>query len=268
MLPVTIVTICFNEEKNITRTIESVLKQSAVDFEYVICDGLSKDHTVEIAKTYEDAFAKRGISYRIFSEKDKGIYDAMNKGIDHANGRYIYFLNAGDWFCDGNVIDRFVISICEDDTPAVIYADYYHVDQHRASRMICDEALLSKRMSIGHPAMVARTDLMRAERFDVTYQIAADYNFVLGLKVRGMKFKHLDFPATYFLANGISSTNTEKTNEELRRILESHGLPYDAVVDHPVSRRQKIIGTIVNAAPTWLWRFWTEKIKHKPWIEY
>ena len=73
--------------------------QTAVNFEYVICDGLSKDRTVAIAQSYQDAFAQKGISYRISSEKDRGIYDAMNKDIDKAEGKYSWFLNAADWLC-------------------------------------------------------------------------------------------------------------------------------------------------------------------------
>lgn len=268
MVAVTIVTVCFNEEKNIARTIESVLKQSTTDCEYIICDGLSKDRTVEIAESYYGAFAKKGISYRVYSEKDQGIYDAMNKGIAHAGGQYIYFLNAGDWFCEELVLERFVTSIRQDSTPAVIYANYYYVNNHRATLVVCDDAFLPERMSIGHPAMVARTDLMREERFDAEYRIAADYNFVLSLKLRGLQFKYLDFAATYFMGGGISSIAIDKTNEELRKIHESHGLLHEDAVLPPMSARQKLIHFIIDHAPTCLWRFWTKTIKHGQWVEY
>lgn len=267
MIAVTIVTICFNEEKNIARTIESVLNQTAIDFEYMICDGLSRDRTVSIAESYREKFAEKGISYRIFSEKDKGVYDAMNKGIDRANGRYIYFLNAGDWFCQEDVLGHFINVIREDSSPAVYYADYYYVDQHRASYIACDDTLLQKTMSIGHPAMVAQTELMRQSHFDLQYRIAADYNFVLGLKMQNLRFQHLDIAATYFMVGGISGV-TEKANEELRRIHESYGLAHEDLVAVPVSRKQRLINAVIKASPTWLWRFYTERIKHEKWIEY
>lgn len=267
MKAVTIVSVCFNEEKNIARTIDSVLKQTTLDYEYIICDGLSKDRTVEIAQSYQERFAQKGISYRVYSQKDAGIFDAMNKGIDLANGQYIFFLNAGDWFCDNYALSHFVEAIREDASPAVYYADYCYVDYHRATRIATDDSLLPQKMSIGHPAMAARTDLMRQMHFDTQYRIAADYNFVLGLKMQGLKFQHLNTTSSYFLSGGISG-KTEKTNIEVRRIHESYGLPHEDIVVRPLSRKQKVINAVVKGIPTWLWRFYTEKIKHGKWIEY
>lgn len=268
MITATIVTVCYNEEKNIARTIESVVSQTTVDYEYIICDGMSKDRTVEIAEQYMERFLEKGVSFRIYSEKDKGIYDAMNKGIARANGEYIYFLNAGDWLCDANVMERFVTSIHKDNSPAIVYSDYYIVRNHRASRMICDDALLLKRMSIGHPAMLAKTDIMRRMLFDTSYSIAADYNFVLGVKMQGLEFKRLDFVASYFLANGVSSVAREQTDEEVGRILNSYGLSYDETAIRTKDRKREFINAIINIMPVRCWRFWTEKIKHAQWIEY
>ena len=191
----------------------------------------------------------------------------MNKGIDRANGQYICFLNAGDWFCAEDVLAHFVEAIRKDASPAVYYADFYYVDQHRAFCTHCDDSLLMQKMSIGHPAMVAKTDLMRQTHFDTQYRIAADYNFVLGLKMQGQQFQHLDIAATYFLAGGISS-EIEKANVELRKIHESYGLPHEDIAVRPLSRKQKIINSVVKVIPTWLWRIYTEKVKHIPWINY
>ena len=107
-MKISIITVAFNEEKNIKKTIESVLNQTSDSFEYIICDGKSADKTVEIAKEYKNTFAEKGISYIINSEKNKGIYDGMNKGIDLATGDYIFFLNAGDWFYSDDVIENVV----------------------------------------------------------------------------------------------------------------------------------------------------------------
>ncbi len=93
-----IITICYNSENEIRRTIESVLAQSYSDFEYVIIDGFSSDSTVSIAEEYKDRFVQKGCSYQIFSEPDKGIYDAMNKGIKKASGEIIGIINSGDWY--------------------------------------------------------------------------------------------------------------------------------------------------------------------------
>ena len=95
---VSVITICFNSEAVIRKTIESVLAQSWPEVEYLIIDGASKDNTVAIAQEYEPAFAEKGYSYHIFSEPDKGIYDAMNKGIKKSTGELIGLINSGDWY--------------------------------------------------------------------------------------------------------------------------------------------------------------------------
>ena len=95
---VSVITICFNSEAVIRKTIESVLAQSWPEVEYLIIDGASKDNTVAIAREYESAFAEKGYSYHIFSEPDKGIYDAMNKGIKKSTGEIIGLINSGDWY--------------------------------------------------------------------------------------------------------------------------------------------------------------------------
>lgn len=97
-MTVTIITICFNSEAVIKKTIESVLNQTYTDIEYIIIDGASKDKTVEIAESYKDSFAEKGIDFKIFSEPDKGIYDAMNKGIAKATGELVGLINSGDFY--------------------------------------------------------------------------------------------------------------------------------------------------------------------------
>ena len=105
-MKISVVTVAFNEEKNIGKTIESVLNQTSNAIEYIICDGKSTDRTVERANSYKERFAKKGIEYIVNSEKDSGIYDGMNKGIDIATGDYIFFLNAGDWFYSDKIIEE------------------------------------------------------------------------------------------------------------------------------------------------------------------
>ena len=93
-----IITVCFNSEKTILRTMESVLNQTVPPFEYIIIDGLSTDSTISIARAQIMRFQEKNIALRIFSEKDKGIYDAMNKGIDKASGDIIGIINSDDYY--------------------------------------------------------------------------------------------------------------------------------------------------------------------------
>ncbi len=97
-ITVSLVTPCFNSAGTIRKTIEAVLAQTVPCKEYFIIDGKSTDGTVEIAREYAAAFAAKGVDYRVFSEKDNGIYDAMNKGIDHATGTLVGIINSDDWY--------------------------------------------------------------------------------------------------------------------------------------------------------------------------
>ena len=95
---VSIVTVCYNSESTVRATIESVLAQTYDKIEYLIIDGASKDNTVAIAEEYKEKFAEKGYEYKIISEKDNGIYDAMNKGINMASGELVGIINSDDWY--------------------------------------------------------------------------------------------------------------------------------------------------------------------------
>lgn len=95
---ISIITVCYNSAATVAKTIESVLAQTYPKIEYILVDGASKDDTVQIARSYEEQFRQKGYAYRIISEKDKGIYDAMNKGIRMATGEIIGMINSDDWY--------------------------------------------------------------------------------------------------------------------------------------------------------------------------
>lgn len=97
-LKFSVITVCFNAEKVIRKTIESVLYQTYPPYEYIIIDGKSADGTLVVINSIRDEFKEKGINLIVVSEKDNGIYNAMNKGIDKASGDFISFLNAGDWY--------------------------------------------------------------------------------------------------------------------------------------------------------------------------
>lgn len=95
---ISIITVCYNSEKTIRDTIESVLNQTYDNVEYWIIDGASKDKTLDIANEYTERFANKGYAYHIISEPDNGIYDAMNKGIRNATGEIVGIINSDDWY--------------------------------------------------------------------------------------------------------------------------------------------------------------------------
>ena len=104
MKKITVVTVSFNAEGTIENTIRSVLDQSYDDFEYLILDGKSTDQTYEIVKSYDSSFKEKGIVFRHFSSPDSGIFDAMNKAVQEAQGEWIIYMNADDSFYDQNVL--------------------------------------------------------------------------------------------------------------------------------------------------------------------
>lgn len=124
MFQFTVITICLNAEENINDTIRSVLGQTCTDFEYIIKDGLSKDKTVEIAQSYNSAFLERGISYRIISQADQGIYDAMNQAVQEAQGEWVLYMNAGDIMANASVLEQVKESSCMDEAD-VMYRGCY-----------------------------------------------------------------------------------------------------------------------------------------------
>lgn len=104
-IKVSIITVCFNSEKTIIDTLESVLNQSYENIEYIIIDGKSKDKTVDIIKRYENKFKEKKIEYKWISEKDSGIYEAMNKGINKSTGEVIGIINSDDWY-EKNTVEK------------------------------------------------------------------------------------------------------------------------------------------------------------------
>ena len=99
-MKITIITVCYNADKVIEKTIQSVQKQTYSNIEYIVIDGGSSDRTLDIIMKYEKCISNW------ISEPDKGVFDAMNKGLDRANGDYVIFMNAGDYFADADVIEK------------------------------------------------------------------------------------------------------------------------------------------------------------------
>ena len=122
-----VITVCYNAEATIEDTIQSVISQTYHHVEYIIIDGASKDHTMDIVNRYRDRIAI------VVSEPDKGIYDAMNKGISLATGNYLCFLNAGDSFHEDDTLQLAAHSIREALLPDVIYGETALVD-HEGSK--------------------------------------------------------------------------------------------------------------------------------------
>lgn len=122
MMKLSIITVCFNAEKTIKKTIESILEQDTEEFEWVVVDGKSEDQTNRIIKSYLPQFQEKRIEVTYISEKDNGIYDAMNKGANLANGEYLTYMNADDLYYNENSV-KDIIKVLENTFADIVYGD-------------------------------------------------------------------------------------------------------------------------------------------------
>lgn len=218
-----IITVCYNAENDIEKTIKSVLNQSFNDFEYIVVDGNSKDNTNNIIKKYYKYFKKRGIELSHISEADKGIYDAMNKGINIADGEWLCFMNAGDIFYSEDVLEKiFSKSVGEAD---VIYGDVNNIED---SFEWIDKAkkieYILEGMPFCHQSSFIKTDVIKKYMFDLNYHICADYDLFLKLYIKNYKFLKKDIVVSAFDTTGISNNGLFNHYFEKYKIQSKNGL--------------------------------------------
>lgn len=175
-IKVSIITVCYNCVNTIEETIKSVVNQTYLNIEYIIVDGLSKDGTVDVIKKYTDK-----ISYWI-SEPDNGIYDAMNKGIEYASGKWINFMNSGDCFVSDKIIEDLFLYKLYSENIKVIYGDVI-IDNGYSNKTINAYALnkISHKMPFCHQSSFIKLDILKKKKYDLKYKIAADYHFFYNL---------------------------------------------------------------------------------------
>ena len=188
MLRITYVTITYNAASVLQRTLDSVLSQDYPDILHLIIDGASTDDTMQLVNDYIERSnaAENGHSIQVTSEPDKGIYDAMNKGLRSITGDYVCFLNAGDFLPASDTVSRIVEKV-GDQSPAVLYGDTDIVDgegrflHHR--RLAPPEHLSWKSfrqgMLVCHQAFYARTDFAIATPYDQRYRYSADVDWCI-----------------------------------------------------------------------------------------
>lgn len=180
-MKISIITACYNSEKYLPTTIESVLSQTYKDIEYIIIDGGSTDNTISIIKKYEPLFNGR---MKWSSEKDDGIYDAMNKGIEKATGIVIGLINSDDFFVDKYSIEK-VINIFKNEKVDSVFADLYYVNENNVDKVARTwKTGLKKSFASGwhpaHPSFYVRKEMYNLYGFfDINYKIAADFEIML-----------------------------------------------------------------------------------------
>lgn len=219
MRKVSIITVCFNSSKSIRRTFDSVLQQSYSEIEYLVIDGLSTDGTVEIIKEYESLFQGR---MRWISEKDKGIYDAMNKGIKMSSGELIGIINSDDYY-ETDAVENMVNGWTGEKYQILYGAMRTWKRGMEESISLLSHRFLNERM-IGHPAcFVTRAVYEDFGYYDTRYTSAADYDFMLKMSENPeVHFVPVCRLVANFTAGGMCAS--DKAYEDLMEVRRSHGL--------------------------------------------
>lgn len=227
---ISIITITFNAAKEIRPTLESVHTQNFRNYEHIIVDGASTDDTLALARDYPDV--------RILSERDRGLYDAMNKGIGMACGRYLLFLNAGDTFHSNDTLSKYAQRARQGDD--IIYGDTVIVDTDRhivgprhltAPKMLTFESF-SKGMLVCHQAFMVRREL--APKYDLQYRFSADYDWTVKCirNSHPAKCTNLGIIAIDYLTDGLTDKNKLKSLRERFRIMCAHYGTVRTVFNH------------------------------------
>lgn len=221
MSKLSVITINFNNSAGLEKTIQSVISQSFKDFEFIIIDGGSTDNSVEIIKKYA-----KEITYWV-SEKDKGVYNAQNKGIDAAKGEYCLFLNSGDYLSDNKVLSKAFVNHFPED---ILYGN---MKVNWNNGKITTEKMPQKitfshmfRDTVWHPVSFIKKQLFDTYgKYNEEYKIAADYEFFYRTIIeKKATTRHLPFPVSVFVFNGLSSNpeNTKLVREERMKIWKTY----------------------------------------------
>lgn len=199
-MKITIITVCVNAEKTIKDTIESVLKQSYKDFEYIIVDGKSSDDTLKTISKYQDKRIK------LISEKDKGLYDAMNKGIKLSTGDIIGTINSDDILASEDVFQTVIDNF--DENTDVIYANikYYNEDFSKVKRDFVSGTKENEYFCPAHPSMYVRKEIyQRIGTYNTSYKIASDFDFMVRCNLNNVRYKYIDKYFVYMRYGGKSN---------------------------------------------------------------
>lgn len=214
---VSVVTVCFNAEEVIRKTIESVLSQTYRPIEYILVDGESCDGTCAIIEEYQAEFENSGFVYKYISEKDKGIYDAMNKGVRLASGEWVNFMNAGDFFYSEDVL----ACLFKSEYANNIQVLYGNTSKCYSCGEFCmkpkNYEKLSERMIFCHQSAFVRRSALLEQPFDLSYPIAADFNFFHSLYQKQVGMYYIPvIVSSYEAENGVSSKNLQVKIEYAR----------------------------------------------------
>ena len=222
-MKVSIITITFNAERWLERTMQSVLAQVCTDYEYIIVDGASKDSTVNVIKRLEPQFKGR-LSWK--SEPDKGLYDAMNKGLARAKGDFVWFINAGDEIYGAETLAHVAAAATEDTDivygkACIVNAEGVKVSEHhKPTPPDMQRKHFLNGLVVSHQAIIVRKSIVGD--YNTDYRICADYDWCVHAVTASRKNTYLDEYLCKFLTEGVSQKQRKRAWKERFHIMCAH----------------------------------------------
>lgn len=243
-MKISIITATYNSEKTLKDTLDSVLKQTYKDYEHIIVDGMSKDNTMQIVKEYEEKYDGK---LKYISEKDTGLYDAMNKGIKMATGDIIGILNSDDMYANEKVLEdianKFKESKCDG-----TYANLKFMDEETMSKpqriWKSPKGKIKNGWHPAHPTLYLKKEVYdKIGLFNLKYRIAADYDFMLRVMLdKNIKLEYIDKYIVYMRVGGTSTDGLKGYRKNLK---EANLVLKDNNIKHPyIVNMKRIIKTI------------------------
>lgn len=220
---VTIITVCFNAAAELEKTIRSVLSQKNCEIEYIIKDGASTDNTKAVVQRYEPQLRQLK-NFVFLSEKDTGLYDAMNIATKLAKETYVLFLNSGDCLVDEDTIAFVEHGDFEGD---LLYGDMIQICEGRKQLRKANPDTVAdfpKNITFSHQALFIRTDVMQELLYDTSYPICADYEFFQRAYACGKRYRYMDRPICFFQLGGISYQRAFELLDETYDIQLKYGV--------------------------------------------
>lgn len=251
-LSFSIVTVTRNNLPGLRKTLESVQVQTDRDFEWIVIDGASEDGTVCFLETNRPDL---DFPCRFVSEPDQGIYDAMNKGLARAKGDYVLFLNAGDCLADPSVLETVHRCVAEGAFD-LIYGDAWEERDGQPSvlKPARSHTELARGLFTHHQAIFYRRAALRGLQYNITYAIAADYDFTVAVLARASAVRYLSYPICVFERGGVSQRHVRRGRAEQYRIRAARGM-VSAPVNGWIYVLQAVASALKVSLPGAYWRF-------------
>ena len=201
-MKISIIIATYNAARTLRQALDSIKYQTYKDIETIVIDGKSTDDTLNIIQEYNDVVTKW------ISEKDYGIYDAFNKGVDLATGDYIAFLGSDDCYCNYSIIERVISDINENvemlSAPVVVVNEDSHKEEIGTNTYNIDDIFSG--CMLPHQGIFVKTSTMKKYHFSLQNKIISDYEFLVRFIKAGGKIKFVDYPVVYYSNGGLSSS--------------------------------------------------------------